>query len=85
MSWGSRLIGIGHPSSESREQPVGACSIIAFALGATRYLSGPAGRSYLDEAQFAAAGITLEYLAPSSIPATHRSTTSSLRTSRSWT
>ena len=32
------------------------------ALGATRYLSRSAGRSYLDEAQFAAAGITLEYL-----------------------
>lgn len=31
-------------------------------FGASRYLSGPAGRSYLDEAAFAEAGIQLEYL-----------------------
>src|SRR5690349_2801766 len=31
------------------------------AVGATRYLSGPLGRNYLDEDSFAAAGIEVEY------------------------
>ncbi len=31
------------------------------AVGATRYLSGPLGKDYLDESAFAAAGITVEY------------------------
>jgi len=32
------------------------------AVGADAYLSGPAAKTYLDEAQFAAAGIRLEYM-----------------------
>ena len=32
------------------------------AVGATHYISGPAARDYLDEAQLASAGITLEYM-----------------------
>lgn len=32
------------------------------AVGATHYISGPSASAYLDEAQFAAAGITLEYM-----------------------
>ncbi len=31
-------------------------------LGATHYISGPSARAYLDDAAFAAAGITLEYM-----------------------
>ncbi len=35
---------------------------ICRALGATRYLSGPAAKSYLDEAQFATAGIAVDWM-----------------------
>jgi hypothetical protein len=35
---------------------------IVQAVGATRYLSGPSARSYLDEGAFARAGIALEYM-----------------------
>jgi hypothetical protein len=35
---------------------------IAKAAGATSYLSGPSARDYLDEAQFAAEGITVEWM-----------------------
>jgi hypothetical protein len=52
----SSELGIGGASSQ---RVLDHC----IALGATRYLSGPAGRSYLDEARFVAAGITLEYFA----------------------
>ncbi len=31
-------------------------------IGATQYISGPSARSYIDEAEFAQAGITLEYI-----------------------
>lgn len=34
---------------------------LCLAAGATRYLSGPTGREYLDEAAFAAAGIAVDY------------------------
>lgn len=36
--------------------------------GASRYLSGPAARDYLDEAQFAAAGIAVEWMDYSGYP-----------------
>jgi WbqC-like protein family len=39
------------------------------ALGATRYLTGPAARAYLDEAQFAAAGIAVDWMAYPDYPA----------------
>lgn len=32
------------------------------AVGATHYVSGPSARDYIDEQQFAAAGVTLEYM-----------------------
>lgn len=35
---------------------------LLLAVGATHYISGPAARAYLDEAELAAAGITLEYM-----------------------
>lgn len=35
---------------------------ICRAIGATRYLSGPAAKSYLDETQFAAAGIAVDWM-----------------------
>jgi hypothetical protein len=38
-------------------------------LGATEYLSGPAGRAYIDEAQFAARGIRLSYKSYDDYPA----------------
>jgi hypothetical protein len=42
---------------ERTERLVAICA----ALGADRYLTGDAAKDYLDEGQFAAAGITLEY------------------------
>lgn len=41
---------------------------IARAAGADRYLSGPSAKSYLDEAAFAAAGITVEWMSYEGYP-----------------
>jgi WbqC-like protein family len=41
---------------------------IARAAGATRYLSGPSARAYLDEAAFTAAGITVEWMSYQGYP-----------------
>jgi hypothetical protein len=35
---------------------------ICRAFGATRYLSGPSARDYIDEAEFRAAGMTVDYI-----------------------
>ena len=50
-------------SSELALPGRGSDRVLAYcrALGATRYLSGPSGRDYLDEASFATAGVELEY------------------------
>ena len=50
-------------SSELAFPGSGSDRVLAYCreLGATRYLSGPSARSYLDEASFAEAGIELEY------------------------
>lgn len=50
-------------SSELALPGSGSGRVLAYcrALGATRYLSGPSARGYLDEASFAEAGIELEY------------------------
>jgi hypothetical protein len=42
---------------------------LAAAAGATEYLSGPAARSYLDEAAFAARGMTVGWMDYSNLPA----------------
>jgi len=42
---------------------VGRLVAILHAVGATHYVSGPSARDYLDPAPFAAAGLTLEYMA----------------------
>ena len=42
---------------------------ICRSLGATRYLSGPSARSYLEEAQFAAAGIAVDWMVYPDYPA----------------
>lgn len=42
---------------------------ICRALGATSYLSGPSAKSYLDEQQFAAAGIAVEWMSYPEYPA----------------
>jgi hypothetical protein len=61
-----RYLGITTPLRSSAEFGVKGCKtdrVIALltAVGASTYVSGPAGRSYLDEAQFMDAGIDLEY------------------------
>ena len=59
-----------HWSSEYRAPGEGSARVLALCLeaGATRYLSGPRGRDYLDEASFAAAGVEVEYIDYSGYP-----------------
>lgn len=45
----------------SADNPTGRLVEICVAHGATRYLSGPAARDYIDNAQFEAAGVSLHY------------------------
>ena len=61
------MLGIGTPlfevdpaglSDDRNRRLVGLC----LRRGATHYLTGPAARDYLDEAVFAAAGITVEWM-----------------------
>jgi hypothetical protein len=61
------LLGIGARITSAADYPddgektarvVGLC----VAAGATRYLSGPAARAYLDEARFAAAGVEVRFM-----------------------
>jgi len=62
------LLGITHTRFERSSQlgiagtKTGRLVAICRALGATHYLSGPSARDYLDEAEFAAAGIGVEYM-----------------------
>jgi hypothetical protein len=44
------------------EDPTKRLLEICLQAGATRYLSGPSARDYLDEAVFAAAGIAVEWM-----------------------
>lgn len=62
------LLGIKHTRFERSSQldiqgtQTGRLVSICRTMGATRYLSGPAARDYLEEEQFADAGIALEYM-----------------------
>jgi hypothetical protein len=51
-------------SSEYEAPGEGSARVLALCLevGATRYLSGPRGRDYIDEAAFADAGVEIEYV-----------------------
>jgi hypothetical protein len=51
-------------SSEYEAAGEGSARVLALCLevGATRYLSGPRGRDYIDEAAFADAGVEIEYV-----------------------
>lgn len=48
---------------------VGGDAALAEAAGATRYLTGPAARAYMDEAPFARRGIGLDWMAYPDYPA----------------
>jgi hypothetical protein len=60
-------LGIATPIVRSSDYGIGgegSARVLAFCLelGATRYLSGPRARAYLDEAAFAAAGVDVGYV-----------------------
>ncbi|SRR5258706_5427577 len=62
-----RLLGIETPLIDSRSLALSGHKTdrlvqLCAALGAERYLSGPAARSYIEPEKFAAAGIELEYM-----------------------
>jgi hypothetical protein len=62
----SRLLGIRTEFKDSRDFPLSGRRTerlvdLLLRLGADTYVSGPAGRDYIDEALFREAGITLEY------------------------
>ena len=68
------FLGILTPLHDAADLPqegdkTGRLVSICRALGASRYLSGPAAKSYLDEAQFAAAGISVEWMVYPEYPA----------------
>jgi hypothetical protein len=48
--------------------PTARLVALAAAAGATRYLSGPAAQSYLEEGRFAARGITVEWMSYAGLP-----------------
>ena len=61
-----RILGIGTPLTWSMDYKAegdrtGRLVSICRQAGATEYLSGPAAKTYIDEAQFSAAGITVMY------------------------
>lgn len=61
------LLGVATPirwSTEfvTRDDRVDRLLDICIATGATRYLSGPSARTYLDEARFAASGVGIDYM-----------------------
>lgn len=62
-----QLLGIRTPITQSSafgvrcDDPTERLVLLCHALGADRYLSGPAAKAYMDEERLAAAGITLEY------------------------
>jgi hypothetical protein len=57
----------------SQGSQTGRLVSICRSLGATRYLSGPAAKSYLDEAQFGAAGIAVAWMAYPAYPSYRQS------------
>jgi hypothetical protein len=62
------LLDIATPITDSRNYecdggPTDRLVDICRQAGCTHYVTGPAARDYLDEAQFAAAGIVVEYFA----------------------
>jgi hypothetical protein len=66
IGWVAGELGIDTRFVQSRElgaDGTGAERVLAIAraLGASEYVSGPAGRAYLDPAAFAAAGIALTW------------------------
>jgi hypothetical protein len=69
-----QLLGIATRLHDAADLPqkgdrTGRLVSICQSLGATRYLSGPSARSYLDETQFLAAGIAVEWMAYPAYPA----------------
>ncbi len=62
-----RLLGISTPITQSTEYRVASANAtervvkLCQAAGATRYLSGPSARDYIEEDRFREAGIALEY------------------------
>jgi hypothetical protein len=68
-----QALGINTPVTDSKEYQAegrGGERVLSLcrAAGATRYLSGPSARTYLDEDQFARAGIDVEYVDYSGYP-----------------
>jgi hypothetical protein len=66
ITWACRHLGIGTPLRMSREYRAAGAKTerlvgILRQVGATRYLSGPAARAYLEPERFERAGIALEY------------------------
>ena len=68
-----RILAIDTPITDSRDYPsdesaTGKLVAICRAAGATRYLSGPSARDYLEPARFDQAGIELEFFDYSGYP-----------------
>lgn len=68
------LLGLRTPLHDARDLPAsgdrnGRLITICRELGATRYLSGPAARDYLDTAAFTAAGIRVDWMTYPAYPA----------------
>jgi WbqC-like protein len=69
-----RMLGIATPITRSEaygvqcEDPTERVVRLCQAVGATRYLSGPSARDYIDEQRFREAGIALEYFDYSGYP-----------------
>jgi len=73
IQWVAGELGITTRIMHSHDVPVGGSGAnrvlgIAQAIGASEYVSGPAGRAYLDPAAFADAGITLTWKSYDSYP-----------------